>query len=53
LFLIVTIRGVSGVVPAEFRGDLWIEASLWPWIIGLAAVVAIFRALVGGVRLGV
>lgn len=50
-FLIVTLRRVRDVVPPELPRELWTDAALWPWVLGLAAVLAVFRALVPGVRL--
>lgn len=51
LFLIVTIRRLRDVAPPEL-GAVWIDAPLWPWLVGLAVTVAVFRVLAGGVRLG-
>ena len=51
-FLIVTIRRARSVTPPEVPGAPWVEAALWPWVVGLAAVVGLLRAVVGGVALG-
>ncbi|MEZ4450581.1 MAG: hypothetical protein R3B09_13960 [Nannocystaceae bacterium] len=51
-FLIVTVRRLRDVVPPEISGGLWIDAPIWPWLVGLALTLALFRVLAGGVRLG-
>ena len=51
-FLIVTWRRVADIVPPALPASPWTEAPLWPWLLALAAVLAVFRGVLApGVRL--
>ncbi len=51
-FLFVTVRRARDILPPDVGAPLWTDGALWPWLVGVAAVLVIFRVLVGGVRLG-
>ncbi len=50
-FLIVTWRRIDAIAPPMLPDTLWAAGPLWPWALGLLALIAVFRGvLLPGVR---